>query len=380
MGKSCVDGSWPPGLRNLGHVAVGVRSETWLDEKIDKLWYTRSCFRGLLKLPGIKSLYFRGLRPQDRPAMPSNLNRNCHPGGKSIFDYSTAPGFEDADKLPTRCSTIEHLYLESIGDYREVESLAAAFETLKSYTLHGGDLHFGSYTTFDVLLEAMVEKQHQSLESVLVYSASQFEGHDCALYRIGGGGHIQLHSCPKLRRLYIHWDDVFFPYHEFPWGTEKLKDAWKDPTKRENCIDHILSFFPMSLEVLMLGNSRNQYAEHDYLFEAGFERFDFAEQILVRLASTRKFPTLRHIFIEQPDDGYDFAKLVKAGQKHGVHIYVKANTQAPEYQVQLPEPPQVLSQPSQQDASERGFGLFGGYFLPFSTPQVNNMSPYYACK
>ncbi|RKL10779.1 hypothetical protein BFJ70_g16460 [Fusarium oxysporum] len=229
MRKSWVDDSWPPGLSKLHDVAVGVRSETWLDDEDHKLWYARSSFRGFFKLPETRTLYFRGLRQQDRPSMPPDSDSNCR-DEEAIFDSSISSALQAADKLPARCSTIEHLYLESVGDYRELECIAAAPRALKSCTLHGGKIHYGSDGSFDMLLEAMVEKQRQSLESILVYNTSRFQESCCTLRSSDGEGYIEMHDCPQLRQLYIHLDDLRILYRELPS---------RDSKTLQDCVDCI---------------------------------------------------------------------------------------------------------------------------------------------
>ncbi|KAM0546935.1 hypothetical protein ACHAPJ_010595 [Fusarium lateritium] len=137
IGKAWTDALWPPGLQSLREVAVGVHSETWLDDDVPELWYTRSCFRGILKLPNIVSLYFRGLRPQDRPTIDHEDTESDDEDNESPFNSLSATELRlAADGLPARCSTVEHLYLDSIGDYDTFQNeLAAAPKALKTYTL-----------------------------------------------------------------------------------------------------------------------------------------------------------------------------------------------------------------------------------------------------
>ncbi|KAI7761736.1 hypothetical protein LZL87_013586 [Fusarium oxysporum] len=321
MGKSWVDDSGPPGLSKLHDVAVGVRSETWLDDEDHKLW----------------TLYFRGLRQQDRPSMPPDSDSNCR-DGESIFDSSISSALQAADKLPARCSTIEHLYLESVGDYRELECIAAAPRALKSYTLHGGKIHYGSDGSFDMLLEAMVEKQRQSLESILVYNTSRFQESCCTLRPSDGEGYIEMHDCPQLRQLYIHLDDLRFLYRELPS---------KDSKTLQDCVDYILGFLPASLEVLMLGSARNSDAAN--LPETQFQHFgfpdieDLEEHILISVVSSKRFPALKAIFIERIEDIHKFPQLIEVGREKGVDIYFTANDQVLPHQTRLPQPPRAIS-------------------------------------
>ncbi|CZR43878.1 uncharacterized protein FPRO_13686 [Fusarium proliferatum ET1] len=341
MGKSWVDDSWPPGLSKLHDVAVGVRSETWLDDEDDKLWYARSAFRGFFKLPEISTLYFRGLRQQDHPSMPHDSDWNLR-DGESIFDTSISSALQAADELPARCSTIKHLYLESPGDYRELECIAAAPRALKSYTLHGGEIHYGSGGSLEMLLKDMVEEQRQSLESILVYNTSRFEESCCTLRPSDGAGYIEMHDCPQLRQLYIHSDDLQLLYHELH---RELPP--KDSNTLQGFVDYIMGFLPASLELLMLGSAKNSVAVN--VPETQFEDFGFGkfeelnEHILISVVSSKRFPALKAILVERTEDSHEFTQLIEVGRERGVDIYITANDQVLPHQTRLPQRPRATS-------------------------------------
>ncbi|KAJ4243860.1 hypothetical protein NW762_014741 [Fusarium torreyae] len=375
IGKAWTDASWPPGLQSLREVAVGVHSETWLDDDVPELWYTRSCFRGILKLPSIESLYFRGLRPQDHPTIEGEDTESDYEDNESPFNSSPAAELRHAaDKLPARCSTVEHLYLDSIGDYDTFQSeLAAAPKALKTYTLQSGAIDFFMIMDFDLLLDLVVEKQRQSIQSIMVYDASEFQGYRCRLYTLGH--EIKIHDCPQLRQIHVQLHDLFtHTYYDFPWGRQGLTEAWKDPFKRQGCADFITRLFPTSLEVLVLGCAGVTMPD--------FVSMEMEQEILVNLVRSDRLPALKAIYLELPDldTVYPFTKLIQVGWESGVDIHTRRNPHVPRHQVQFPMPPRAASHLSHGDIPQPEFDPFNGCWMASSQDmqlegEPNEMSP-----
>ncbi|QGJ00366.1 hypothetical protein CEK26_013434 [Fusarium fujikuroi] len=364
MGKSWIDSAWPPGLQSLRDVAVGLTSKTCLDDDVVYVWYSRSSFRGLMKLPNLRSLYFRGLRAQDHPEIDGegDFSANRHLRNDGALESSTTISFRDAaDELPARCSTVENLYLKDTGDYDNTSELAAAPKALKSYTIHGGSVGFGQISDCDIQLEFMVQEQHESLESIMIYDAAELQGYRCTLYRLGD--EIPVHECIKLRQIHVEINDLLtFAYYDFPWGDQQgefreLAEVWKDVSKHQECAELIAGLFPPSLEVLVLGNSEESTS------------LEMEEDVLIRIILSNKLPSLKAIFLEVPDDENNIpplTKLYEVGWQNGVDIRVKTNPQAPRHQVQLPMAPQALSYQSPQDAQESEFDPFRGCWIEAS--------------
>ncbi|KAF5567496.1 hypothetical protein FNAPI_609 [Fusarium napiforme] len=358
MGKSWLDSSWPPGLQSLRDVAVGLTSKTCLDDDVVYLWYPRSYFRGLMKLPNLRSLYFRGLRPQDHPEIDGEdvIAANTHLGNDGGLESSTTISLRDAaDALSAGCSTVESLYLKDTGDYDNTVELGAAPKALKSYTIHGGNVGFGQISDCDIQLEFMVQEQHESLESIMIYDSFELQGYRCTLYRLGD--EIPVHECIKLRQIHVDMNDLLsFAFYDFPWDdqdgqVQELEEAWKDTSRHQDCAELIAGLFPPSLEVLILGNS------------AGVTSMEMEEDILIRIILSNKLPCLKAIFIEVPDDGGEsssLARLYEVGWEKGVDIRVKTNPQVPRDQIQLPMAPQAISYQPSQDTQQSEFDPFRG--------------------
>ncbi|KAF5692953.1 hypothetical protein FDENT_2391 [Fusarium denticulatum] len=323
MGKSWLDSSWPPGLQSLRDVAVGLISKTCLDDEVVYLWYPRSYFRGLMKLQNLKSLYFRGLRPQDHPEIDGedDFNANSHLGNDGALNSSAVISLRDAaDELPARCSNVENLYLKNTGDYDNTAELAAAPKALKSYTIHGGSIGFYEVSDCDIQLEFMVQEQRESLESIMIYDSSELQGYRCTLYRLGH--EIPLEECTNLRQIHVEMSDFLTSaYYIFPWGNgefQEVGDVWEDASKHQDCAEVIAGYLPASLEVLVLGNSTEITA------------LEMEEDILIRIILSNKLPCLKAIFIEVPenqDNIYTLTKLYKVGWENGVDIRAKTNAQ-----------------------------------------------------
>ncbi|PNP73766.1 hypothetical protein FNYG_12956 [Fusarium nygamai] len=359
MGKSWIDSSWPPGLQSLQDVAVGLTSKTCLDDDIVYLWYPRSYFRGLMKLPNIRSLYFRGLRPQDHPAIDGedNIVTNNHLGNGGALESSTTISLRDAaDALPARCSNVENMYLEDTGDYDNTVALAAAPRALKSYTIHGGNVGFGQISDCDIQLEFMVQEQRESLESIMIYDSSELQGYRCTLYRLGD--EIPVHECIKLRQIHVEMSDFLTSaYYIFPWGDgefQEVGEVWEDASKHQDCAEVIAGYLPPSLEVLVLGSLM------------GDTSMEMEQDILIRIILSNKLPCLKAIFIEVPeneDNIYTLTKLYEVGWENGVDIRVKTNVQVPRHQIQFPMAPHVTSYRSRQNGQQSEFDAFRGCWI-----------------
>ncbi|KAF5611347.1 uncharacterized protein FTJAE_14192 [Fusarium tjaetaba] len=356
MGKSWLDSSWPLGLQSLRDVAVGLTSKTCLDDDMGYLCYPCSYFTGLMKLPNLRSLYFEGLRPRDRPEIDGEdvVAANRHLGDDRALEPSTTISLRDAaDALPARCSSVENLYLKDRCDYVNTVELAAAPRALKSYTIHVGLL--SSYQV-NKQLKFMVQEQRESLESIMIYDAAKFLGYSCTLYELGRG--ISVSECTNLRQIHVERIDFLTcAYYIFPWSDGEIQEVvevWEDASKHQDCAEAIAGYLPPSLEVLILGNS------------AGITSMEMEEDILMRIILSNKLPCLKAIFIELPDDGgeiYSLAKLYEVGWEKGVDIRVKTNPQGPRHQIQLPMAPQAISHQPRQNAQQSEFDPFKGCWI-----------------
>ncbi|KAF5597875.1 hypothetical protein FPCIR_3451 [Fusarium pseudocircinatum] len=359
LGKSWINSSWPPGLQSLRDVAVGLTSKTCLDDEVVYLWYPRSYLTGLMKLPNLRSLYFRGLRPQDHPEIDGEdvVVANRYLGNDGALASSTTINLRDAaDELPARCSSVENLYLKDTGDYENTAELAAAPKTLRSYTIHGGSIGFYQVSDCDIQLEFMVQEQRESLESIIIYDSSELQGYRCTLYRLGH--EIPVHDCIKLRQIHVEMSDFLTSaYYMFPWGDgefQEVGEVWKDASKHQDCAEVIAGYLPASLEALVLGNSRE------------ITSMEMEEDILIRIILSNKLPSLKAIFIQTPDHGdgiYSLTKLCKVGCENGVDIRVKTNAQVPRHEIQLPMAPQALNYQTRQNAQQSEFDPFKGCWI-----------------
>ncbi|KAJ3502224.1 hypothetical protein NM208_g16770 [Fusarium decemcellulare] len=352
IARSLLDASWPPGLQNLQDVAVGVHSETSLDDDVVGLWYTRTSFTSILRLPSIKSVYFRGLRPEDKPTIDGEPHDDYDPDHEP--DPVSAEGLtHSVYRLPPRCSTVENLYLESIGDYDTfTQDLAEAPKALKTYTLHSGELELHTMTDFDHLLEFVVGHQGESLESIMVYDAEGFQGYRCSLYRLG----FEIGVGEPLRQLHVQLDDLISQaYYPFPWtdNNEEVADVWQDPGKQQECVELIADLFPECLEVLVLGS--------------GYGNMHMEEDILIKIIESGKLPALKAIYIQQDDSDSDsveaFKRLAEVGWDNGVDVRVKSNPHPPRHKIEFPTAPQATSYSAHQEDREAEFDPFSGRWI-----------------
>jgi hypothetical protein len=84
---------WPPGLQSMNRLAIGVESGTWFDQELT-IEQSPGDLANLLCLPGLESIYFRGLGS-------ANLVQNSE-------HYTSI--------LADGCSSVQRIFLDQMSD------------------------------------------------------------------------------------------------------------------------------------------------------------------------------------------------------------------------------------------------------------------------
>ncbi|KAF9879105.1 hypothetical protein CkaCkLH20_03338 [Colletotrichum karsti] len=346
------EGCWPPGLWSLREVAVGVNSGTWLDETPDEVRYFPETLAELLKLPRIESIYYHGLflgydgyeDEYDSRQIRERRRGMPHPDDP-ICDLT--PG----------CSSVEHLVLHHFGGVdmeNYLEALLAAPRALKSLALRGND-GYDPWSNIQDVVTIVRERHSSSLESLMMYNANMLHGgFGCMLYSPDCVG---LQNFTNLRHAYVDHNELTEA------SLSVHAEAFTNPGAHsddecEKYLEHVISHFPKSMEVLLLAGWRVH------------ENAIATERCMIRLIESRRYPKLKAIHIQdnstwRPSETLLFQRLIEVGQRYNIDIVTaSAGNRQRIHQIDFHAPPDYYDLASGPHARDRDHGEW--VFSPFS--------------
>ncbi|KAJ8109954.1 hypothetical protein OPT61_g7073 [Boeremia exigua] len=345
---------WPPGLRSIRDIFVGVESGTWMTkpityEETDLPNISMEVFSTLLRLPQLNSIYYKDLQ---------------HPDLEDEIDY-------DTDTLmPPSSSTVQHIFLDDCSDmpHTFVDALSKAPLALETFTLRtSGDADL--LDDADALVSCICSKQSGSLHTLMLYGPydhGSIHGYRCSCYRneeLNDARHLQtvamdiydveldcMYSCAgsgemtedEQRKYFIRW----FRETAFPNSIERLVFWGK---LSEVFLEHSKGKFLDWLEDALIDSIE------PYLWVDGWESPDEEEDDDDASSSCDAFyQNLKAVHLEEIERQYRenksgggplttkvyFQKLVEVGKKAGIDIHTLTNRAPPIHTPQLPTAPE----------------------------------------
>ncbi|GKT75380.1 hypothetical protein ColTof4_07803 [Colletotrichum tofieldiae] len=345
-------GSWAPGFQALRDVAIGVNSGTWLDQEND-VHHSPYLLASILLLPKIDSVYFHGLYDEEHLAdLSIDSARGPSPGSSSV----------------------RHLFIDGARSIENAyrENLIAAPRALKTLCIRGNGEN-DQWDDMDLLVTEARKFQNDSLESLMLYEAWGMHGYRCTVYRPDD---VQLSKFKNLRHVCIDEQDLI---SEAWYDGHELWELWK--TDREASIEFVISQFPVSMEVLLLGSGHSLCT------------FEMVEECFIRLVESGRYPNLKAIFIEDdmsrrrwflrqgPQGTPRLQRLIAAGERHGVDINCTASGNRKriheiDFPPSAPDSPSLASAPNSwaRGVEAREFNAFTGRWQPKGCGNCGNCS------
>jgi hypothetical protein len=315
-----------PGLANLRSVAIGVVSDTWMDDT--RTGRTRHADEHspdllcqLLRLPKIESLYMRNYQP-DRAA-----------------GYEPPNQYTENNLLPPRSSNLKHLWLDNADElgYHFSPALFGAPQGLLTVSFRSGDVRLEDSDQIVSLLGYYQGRTLQSLMFYGPYSHDTIHGYRCTAFRPEEFKHHK-----ALRNVSISTQDI------------ELDVLYQDDDKKEDESMHdwtmrfFVNCFPKEMETLMLWEPpSNDYIKWE---DGGYEGL---EQAIIKLIKSRKYSNLKAIYLESTEraenrdapreDFVRFRNAVKVGREEGVDVRTVTNTDTPRHEIEFQEAPDKFS-------------------------------------
>lgn len=240
--------AWPPGLRSLRHLNVGIETGTRFDSHIRQIYHPLF-MANMLNLPKLESIYLYGLGYEDI--------------------YASDEEHDDGYPLTPGCSSVRHIYVEQLenlglGFWRHVASACknqvcvclwrgGKFQSDTSQQLTSVAFHGVESQDIDDYIRAST-KEGPNLQSMMCYG-SGLTGYQCDLYSpvetLGG-----YNSNRDLRVLTMSIADL------------ELESRQQRTTCEQDLIDYLIGgledpALPEAVEVLVLQGSLELFSTHD---------------------------------------------------------------------------------------------------------------------
>ena len=327
------DTVWPSGLASLRDVAIGVPSDTWMDNRSQDP--SSHLFVHLLRLPNITSIYYKDLCAE-------------------LDDEH-----EYAKDIPPRCSSVKHLFLDNCdttaSDLRE--ALYRAPCSLLTASFRSGDTRLEHA---DHLASGFSEEQ-ESLESLMFYDFGRdpyetIHGRGCRAYQPDEIENSRLKQVSisvediEILQWYLSTDVYYIKYQE---DEEDPEDAF---------VRHTAECYPWSMESLILwgeAGTKNGFSGGDNL-----GRIELFGRAIVKMLEDGAYPNLKAIYLEEiehnkpleerikilnrwmylpiprePRTELCFQDAVAAGKKRGVDVHTLTNRSQLMHDISFPEAP-----------------------------------------
>ena len=340
-----------PGLANLRSVAVGVMSDTWMDDtRTDRNRHdddhSSDLLCQLMRLPKIESLYMRNYQ-RDRNA-----------------DDDPAKLYTENNILPPRSSNLKHLWLDNPDQlgYEFSTALFVAPQRLLTASFRAGDVRLEDS---DQIVSQLGYHQGRTLQSLMFYGPyahNTIHGYRCSAFRPEEFKHHKAlrHVCLSVQDIEL---DTF--YHE-----EEAKK--EDESMHDWIMRFFVNCFPKEMETLMLWEPpSNHYVKWE---NGGYEG---VEEAIIKLIKSKQYPNLKAIYLEsteraelRDDPRTDFVRFrdaVKVGREMGVDVRTVTNVDAPRYEFEFQEAPDKYSMktgPWGARPRDWGFDVYTGRRAP----------------
>jgi hypothetical protein len=328
---------WPPGLKNLSNVAVGLPSETWMDSPYDAQHNgpNSSMLMQLLRLPRIEKLYFKDY----------------------IHDHDHDDSVPYQKLLPEGSSSVKHIFLDNPDElgFQFTEAFAHAPCALLSASFRAGP---ATLENCDTLVRLLGRYQGNSLQSLMFYGYSNsyrrhrgIHGYRCNAFRPEELEHYNV-----LKHLCINIQDIELQAF---YDEQHCREAWEsDGAWLERCF--VGYFEGGSLEALVLWNGLTQnHISWEPSEEQGFEDAvcwlmngsepDVAEGTLKALyledveRQSGPIPGRRGRAALEGKDHVWWRRAMEVGRKRGVDVHTLTNRYPPRHQHEFPEAPDKYS-------------------------------------
>ncbi|KAF9697278.1 hypothetical protein EKO04_004928 [Ascochyta lentis] len=316
---------WPVGFARLRSVAVGVFSDTWMDDR--EYPSSTSLVARLLRLPNIDTLYFNGLRCDDEDDLEDDDGEN----NDNSSDTSELANYN----LPARCSSVKNLFFEGLGlgldgSFREL--LCEAPRKLRTAAFRNsgpeGELWGASYIFRD-----LIRFQGSSLQSLMWYGydSNSIQGDGCLMdhtERLDG-----LHT---LKQLSFNVQDIAMSAYHSRWKDGSARDE----EDNELYVRYAAAMFPENLECLVLWEDAGSGEIGDIEGET-----ELLERAIIDMIKDGRYKNLRAIFLEDVQRataretgviGVDFERAIEAGRAAGVDVHTLTNRPT-QHAVSFPE-------------------------------------------
>ena len=347
------DIAWPLGLASLRDVAIGVSSDTWMDNRSRDP--SSHIFVHLLRLPNVTSIYYKDLCNQ-----------------RDDED-------ENVKNIPPRCSSLKHLFLDNCDITGSVlrEALYRAPCSLLTLSFRSGDTRLEHA---DHLVSGFSEEQ-ESLETLMFYDFGRdpyktIHGRECTAYE------PDIIDTSRLKQLSISVQDIEildYSLSNCVWYGEDGK-GWGDRKHEEDEEDtfvrHAAECYPGSIECLVLwgeAGTSGCLSERD-----GPKQIKLFDRAVVKMLEDGFYKNLKAIYLEEIEHNKPieervsvgnrwmnlpiprepraepcFQDAVAAGKKYGVDVHTLTNRSQLLHDISFPEAPDKYALETGPDYGKR---------------------------
>ena len=302
---------WPSGLASLRDVAIGVPSDTWMDNRSrESSWHM---FVHFLRLPNMTSIYYKNL---------------C---GDRDDEY------EYAKDIPPRCSSVEHLFLVNCDGenipWNLREALYRAPRSHLTASFRSGDARLEHA---DHLANGFSE-EHHSLKSLMFYDFGRDTGQTIHGYRCAAFQPDQIHDGCLLAQVSINVQDIeLFGYYMEKYVEDRESDE-------EAYVRHTAKCLPGLMECLILWDETGSGHAGDKPNET-----KLIKRAIIKMIEDGNYPCLKAIYLEEIEHRRPqrdartelcFQGAIAAEKRYGVDVHTLTNRNQLLHEISFPEAP-----------------------------------------
>lgn len=368
---------WPPGLRSLRELAVGVDAGV-LDSNIDVVdenlipdWEGPGEISAMMRLPSLTSLYYHtaAIPQEDDPDSDDNNSDSGSGSGQQTVRRALAP------ETPEKSSNVSQIYLDGVRRGSRNDSPVSDFYTnllampraLRSCSVRMADDECDPAN----ILFALSDFQQETLQKMMFYNPGSIVGYRCSAYRP--------EDVPKAP-LTMWWqtaEDV---------GLQALYDREEGQATREDVVKAFLRYMDREhAEVIILDGPLE-----GAFFDDKTMAWSYYEDALLALIRSAGKRNLKALFIDFPhvpdsDGGLEspdgFAKVVRLAGELGVDLYGSKHLKAKRRHVlDFPRAPSkwdLVTGPYFGKRIEQGFTEYDCVGDNWSTPEKDEYAWHY---
>lgn len=294
---------WPPGFVALRSVAVGVVSETWMDDP--EYPKSSALVARLLRLPRINTLYFNGLQHEYSDDASENDD-----------DSDAGSDWEGNDwKIYDFTSSVQHLFFEGMSGTLNEDTrkwLCSVPRELLTIAFRDSGPDAGGIEDADCIVFNLVEAQSSSLQSLMWY------GFDESALNYSTSSILDF-SEDNLLSYFDALRHVSCNVEDFATGAYDCDDGEDGSCTN---VDFIATAFPESIEHLVLwGDTWDaDPCPHGNVLELG----------IIKMIQSKQYKHLKAIHLEQvqratKDGDMMFEEVVAVGRAAGVEVFTRTN-------------------------------------------------------